>query len=74
MHKHSELLMFKIICPSPKCGKELHEVVGNLAGVASIKCSACGTTISLQDAHHKGAIDHLMDTAAQLDILARKGK
>ncbi len=69
-YKHSELILFRLTCP--KCGKKSDEVIGNLAGKASIACPGCRAPIDLKG--HEGAIDKLMDTATQLDALAHQRK
>jgi hypothetical protein len=71
-YKYAELILFKLRCPKPQCGHEFEEVIADLMGRASIPCPFCNADVGLQV--HKRAIEHFIDTAAQLDILERKGQ
>ena len=72
MNSHFEMLLFDITCQAPKCRKSFHEPIGYLRGKDSVRCSRCGASIDLKS--YKGAIDHFIDTASELDIVARGGK
>lgn len=66
-YRYSELILFKLTCPSAKCGNSFAEVIGQLSGRDSIPCPQCGTSIDLKS--HKAVLQDLMRVAAELDKL-----
>lgn len=69
-HKYAELILLKLRCPNPECGHEFPQAIADLVGQSYVACPTCGDAVSVQK--HRRAIEHLIDIAAQLDLLVRK--
>ena len=69
-HKYTELILLKLHCPNPECGHDFPRAIADLVGQSYVACPTCGDAVSVLK--HKRALEHLIETAAQLDILDRK--
>jgi hypothetical protein len=64
-YSYKELLLLKLFCASPECGKAVEKIIGEIAGRDSTTCPVCGNAIDLIG--HKEAIDDLFELATELD-------